>query len=285
MIQELRRFHHFIRSHPVASRDLVAAWRRWIGWQLRSRIASSAQKMQWIGGSCLIVERGMTGATGNLYCGLHEFRDMALLLHYFGAGGGTLLDLGANIGSYTILAAKVRGAEVVAVEPVPTTFNHLLRNVDANGVGHLVRAHQAAIGAEDGEIGFSVDQDTTNHIVDEDYAGASAQVRVTTVPKLVGSEVPGFWKIDVEGMEDAVLVGAEEVLGDPHVEVLLLEGINPASSELLHRLGFRFLGYDPFERRFLEQPNAGNQLWVRRSAALLDRCRSSPSVDVWGLSI
>jgi hypothetical protein len=47
---------------------------------------------------------GMTGATGNLYVGLHEFEEMAFLLHFL-RPGDLFADVGANVGSYTILAA------------------------------------------------------------------------------------------------------------------------------------------------------------------------------------
>ena len=43
-------------------------------------------EFQWIKGSKLIVRNGMTGATGNIYCGLHEFADMGFVLHLLRPG-------------------------------------------------------------------------------------------------------------------------------------------------------------------------------------------------------
>ncbi len=44
----------------------------------------------------MVVEPGTTGATGNVYCGLHEFEDMALLLHIL-RKVDRFVDIGANI--------------------------------------------------------------------------------------------------------------------------------------------------------------------------------------------
>lgn len=46
----------------------------------------------------------MTGATGNWYCGLQEYEDMSFVLHAL-RPGDLFVDVGANIGSYSILAA------------------------------------------------------------------------------------------------------------------------------------------------------------------------------------
>jgi hypothetical protein len=49
---------------------------------------------------------GMTGATQNIYVGLQEFVDIMLTLHFL-RKGDLFLDMGANVGSYTILASGV----------------------------------------------------------------------------------------------------------------------------------------------------------------------------------
>ena len=56
----------------------------------------------------------MTGATQNIYCGLQEFEEMAFLLHFL-RKDDLPLDIGANIGSYTILAASSVGARTMAI--------------------------------------------------------------------------------------------------------------------------------------------------------------------------
>src|SRR5436190_4254041 len=82
MMQEVIRTARFFRRHPIGQAQPFATWRRWCWWQLKTRTLRGPFTVPWINNSKLIVERGMTGATGNVYCGLHEFADMALVIHY-----------------------------------------------------------------------------------------------------------------------------------------------------------------------------------------------------------
>jgi hypothetical protein len=92
----------FIRRHPLTRNAPVAAIVRFAGWQVASRMRTEIV-VDWIGGAKLAVRRGMTGATGNIYCGLHEFAEMGFLLHLL-RPGDVFVDVGANVGSYTVLA-------------------------------------------------------------------------------------------------------------------------------------------------------------------------------------
>ena len=94
------------QHHPLASRDLPGTVARFLRWQLATRLLAMPVVFPWIGCTSLVVERGMTGATMNVYCGLHEAADMAFVLHVLRAGDG-FLDIGANVGTYTILASGV----------------------------------------------------------------------------------------------------------------------------------------------------------------------------------
>lgn len=55
----------------------------------------------------LLVGTGMAGATGNVYAGLHEFQDMAFVLHAL-RPSSFFLDGGANVGVYTVVAGGGR---------------------------------------------------------------------------------------------------------------------------------------------------------------------------------
>jgi hypothetical protein len=67
--------------------------------------------------------KGLTGATGNWYCGLDAFEDMAFLLHFM-REEDLFVDVGANIGSYTILAGNEVGAETIEIEPITDARGH-----------------------------------------------------------------------------------------------------------------------------------------------------------------
>ena len=74
----------------------------------------------------LIANAGMAGATGNIYVGLREFEDMAFLLHLL-RPDDLFVDVGANIGSFTVLASGAVGARSLAIEPIERTFNILIK--------------------------------------------------------------------------------------------------------------------------------------------------------------
>lgn len=291
-MKSFQRTRRFIARHPIGRQNPRSCWKRWLQWQVGCRVLPYPVQLPWIEGASLIVEKGMTGATGNWYCGLHEFADMALLLHFFGDSNaeGVFLDIGANVGSYTVLASKVCKARSVAFEPVPTTFQRLLRNVKANGIESLVSARQLAVGGEYGTIQFTTDQDTTNQVADDYYEGSVIEVAVTPLDQALKSvgQMPEFWKIDVEGFEREVLRGATASLDDPAVQAILLEGNDAVIEASMKSAGFTAYRYDPFGRCLTVSGDDGpvdNNLWIRDPQTIEARCRASKKFDIFGVSV
>lgn len=286
MFQELKRFYKFISTHPIGSKSQLLVWQRWLRWQLSSRLIQAPIVMPWLDEACLIVEKGMTGATGNIYCGLHEFANMALLLHYFGLDPGIFLDVGANIGSYTILASKVCKTSVIALEPVPSTFTKLARNVAVNQVQDIVDLKRVAAGETLGELQFSCDQDTTNQVVDETYSGKKTKVATQPLDKILASRTANFWKIDVEGFEHEVLAGASSALLAKELEVVLLEANDDTLSEIMRNSGFNQYNYDPFSRQFTATKSSvsfSNHTWIRNIDAVIKRCQNAPRRKIYNI--
>ena len=235
----------------------------------------------------MVVEPGMTGATGNVYCGLHEFEDMALLLHLL-RENDRFVDIGANIGSYSILAAGVCGARVLAFEPVPQTFAKLVRNLRVNGIGLLAVGEQVAAGDATGVLKFTADRDTMNQVASDDYAGKVIEVPVRALDELLAEFPAVMWKVDVEGFEEQVLRGAGKVLRNPELRVVLLEGASQEITSTMEVAGFARATYDPWTRSFCLNPDknsSNNNLWIRQVADLTERCISSPPFSVLGMSI
>ena len=99
----------FIATHPLTRDNTFKSLLRFVRWQIGSRLVPGPIVYDWINGSRFLVRAGETGLTGNVYTGLHEFQDMGFLLHVLG-DGDLFIDVGANVGSYTILACSSRGA-------------------------------------------------------------------------------------------------------------------------------------------------------------------------------
>lgn len=84
----------WIWHHPLGKRHRLDAYQRYIYWQARCQALHDE-----VGnGTCFLLEPGVKGATGNFYCGLHEWPDMAFVLHLL-RPEDTFADIGANVGS------------------------------------------------------------------------------------------------------------------------------------------------------------------------------------------
>lgn len=276
----------FILSHPLTKRQPGRALARYVGWQVGSRLRGE-HRHRWIEGATLVVRNGMTGATGNIYCGLHEFADMGFLLHFL-RPDDVFLDIGANVGTYTVLSSKVCGARTHAFEPDPGTIGHLRRNVAANGIEDRVVLHETALGAADGKAHFTVGHDTTNRIAAE----GDTQVRTVRLAKL--DTIPEarracFIKLDVEGHEADVLAGARTVLNASSLCAIETEGSEPAVVNCLLGAGFVRRWYDPRSRSLSPAPvadlSASNALFVRDEPGVALRLRSAPVRQILGVNL
>jgi len=228
----------------------------------------------------------MTGATMNVYVGLHEFADMMLPLHFL-REGELFLDIGANVGSYTVLASGICRAKTWAFEPDPDTSRHLRRNIMVNKLDALVTVHECALGAEQGEVGFTVGLDTVNRI-----AGANDKrirtVRLERLDSVIADSQPIMLKVDVEGAEEGVLKGAAALLASPCLKVIELETVTSESAKILKTNQFERAYYDPFNRRLERDPIAltsFNSLFVRDWPFVADRLATAKKVEILGRSV
>lgn len=276
MIQTLR----YITRHPLnRDRPIAAVW-RFGAWQLRSRCAGRSLPIPFVDQTQLLVARGMTGATGNIYCGLHEFEEMALVMHAL-RPGDLFLDVGANVGTYSVLASGVAGADTIAIEPVPATQAALRANVDANALGGRVACFATAVGEHDGCVHFTIERDSMNRVARANDAGATLVVPMKTLDSLCAGRLPTLAKIDVEGHECEVLRGAQLLLECPSLRAVIVE-VWDGSRDEVHRIlagqGFAPHTYDPATREIAPRATAaaGNVLYVRDPKWLALRCRTAP---------
>ncbi|NOX40886.1 MAG: FkbM family methyltransferase [Alphaproteobacteria bacterium] len=260
----------FITSHPLTSNSPFKAVMRFAVWQIKSRIKNEIE-VDWVDGAKLVVKHGMTGATGNIYCGLHEFTDMAFVLHML-RPEDLFVDVGANIGSYTILASKVCGSRCLSVEPDSEAIKRLKLNLESNQISDLVRVEETALGSEIGTIRFTVGYDTTNRVAAGRSDEFTQEVRLSTLDSLLGEESPLLVKMDVEGFEHEVLKGSENSLNHPNLLAIITESTDSQVVSLLEKNGFSRWFYDPFARSLSknsEYYKSNNALFLRD----VDKCK------------
>ncbi|MGB8739743.1 MAG: FkbM family methyltransferase [Xanthobacteraceae bacterium] len=285
MFAQARQVAHFLCNHPLTRDHRAAAFVRFCRWQIESRLRREVI-VPWIGGIRLAARHGMTGATGNIYAGLHEFADMAFTLHFL-RSDDLFLDVGANIGSYTLLASGVCKARTISFEPDPQTMALLRRNIDLNSLHGRVVLEQAAVGAEEGEVAFTIGLDTGGHVT-KGNAGRTQRVSMRTLDSVAALTPPTMIKVDVEGYEADVFRGARAVLNSPLLRAVITEGQRPGDVAPLLSAGFVQYEYDPFQRmlsRVVRHGSGNNALFLRDASFVAARLRASPSFLVLGYTI
>lgn len=250
----LRATIQFLLGHPLTRSQPIQTLWRFGKWQLVSRLFPAPKIVPWIGPTKLWIKRGWTGVTGNYYAGLHEFNDMAFLLHLL-RPEDVFVDVGANMGTYTILASGVCGAYSYSFEPIQSTFERLQANIKLNNLEARTTAIQCALGSSTGEIKFTYQQDTTNHVA-TDQETDIVTVPVNRLDDIV-PQTPTLLKIDVEGFETEVIQGAMQHLANPQLKAIIIElngsggryGYNEAAiHQQFLNLGFKAYVYEPMQR-------------------------------------
>jgi len=283
-------------NHPLNTGRRVNALADVVRWQIGSRLLPGPVAVPFVSDSVLLVEHGMTGATGAVYCGLHEYKEMAFVLHLL-RPNDLFFDIGANVGSYTVLAAAA-GARVVACEPVPETWRKLQRNIAVNHF-EAVEALNVGVGDAQERLWFTTNLDTTNRVAPKGTRQDDmCEVDVIRVDDLVRDfGAPVALKVDVEGYEFKVLKGAQSWLNNNGVAALIVER-NPSSVdygpsfeaawELVEQAGFIPVDYEPAIRVVAagrETEGAGNQIFIRDIETVRRRCKEAPRYSVAGRAL
>jgi FkbM family methyltransferase len=180
------------------------------------------------------------------------------------AAGTTAIDVGANVGLFTVVMALANpGGSVIAVEPVPANLRRLRDNLGLNNISN-VRIVEAAASDHDGNASIHLASDPAYHslgdIVSRPSLSGDVPVRLERVDDIwraAGSPAVSVIKIDVEGAEARVLNGARELLEAHHPPLVLEAGTDEALEVLeglLRPLAYRRAtpaGFRPWNHLFV----------------------------------
>jgi len=133
--------------------------------------------------------------------------------------GGIMLDIGANIGWYSIVMAKECGLEVFAFEPHPFNFSMLRENIRINNASNI-HAYQNAIAEKEGRMKLHVYKSYNmgrHSLVNHGKTGLFHEVEAISIDGFMAKQgldkAPvEMFKIDIEGFEMAALRGAATTL-------------------------------------------------------------------------
>jgi FkbM family methyltransferase len=172
--------------------------------------------------------------------------------------GDLVIDVGANVGAYTLLFAHWVGptGRVVAFEPAPDAAAGLRRHLALNALASRVEVHEMAVSDRSGTAFFDAVAASGSNALVSAATASSLDVRTTTLDEFcsAGDLRPRVVKIDVEGAELSVLRGARRLLADPAVDIFV--ELHPSAwrtagmtadavAAALHALGVAPVALDP----------------------------------------
>jgi len=211
----------------------------------------------------------------------HEFEQpLAELVSRHISPSKDVLDVGANIGLFTVLFAKsiAPGSRVLAAEPTSQAMAYLKSNIRRNEVDGQVILYNGVLANKPGDFKLHVvsgmeEYSSLGFLVHDDIMGQkyeTASVKGETVDRLVSehSLKPGFMKIDTEGAEHVVLTGARQTIKEHKPIILselsdkLLREQGSSSHEVMEMLeGFGYVIRNAYtEERLVPEPFEGEIL-------------------------
>ena len=176
--------------------------------------------------------------------------------------GAVVVDVGANFGWYSLLAAKAEARHVYAFEANPNLAKHLKNTVQVNGLGGKVDVHAVAVSDCEEQVELDVFTEWSgggSALFRQEKPDETHTVSSVTLDKAlkdVGSKFEGApWvvKVDVEGFEPRVVLGAKELLSKHQVTAYVEYHPDPEGRTKLTEMldffeqqGFRMghVGYD-----------------------------------------
>lgn len=210
-------------NHPANEGHRAAAVARALAFQVKGRVLHRPTIGTLGSGARFLADVGSSGASKALYANPPDWPEMLVWQRRL-KPGELFVDVGANVGTYTLWAADL-GVEVIAVEPAPASIERLRRNLALNDFP--VTIVEAAATNHEGVEHFDPTGDSTARM------GEGIEVKATTLDAILGDRYAAGVKIDVEGSERLVVEGAQRALAEHRIGCLQMEW---------HTLSRRILG-------------------------------------------
>lgn len=162
-----------------------------------------------------------------------------------------LWDVGANIGLYTIFAAKVTGCEVYAFEPESQNYVVLNRSIGASKVSNA-SAYCIAVGDHNsaGTLSLSsFESGQSGHSIGSQKTTFKQGTLVHTLDSLVklGIPTPTHLKVDVDGFDPEVILGGPKTMSTIKSVLIELNTANKRHTSVIEMMADYGLFYDPLQ--------------------------------------
>ena len=228
-----------IRDWDRRSADTAGTLQQWTRWWRYLRMQEPAL-MNWIDGLVIRIHPNTEVHRSLFVRGIYD-PNLIVVVNTLLNKGGTLIDAGAGIGHFTLLASKAVGehGHIYAVEPSSREFNKLVDNINLNGLQNVICASRCAFSdVSSGNISLSIAHKERNLLstTGSEFSTkgiekvASEDVSLTTIDELVlnnrVSRVDVI-KLDIEGGELRALNGAARTIAKFRPAIMV--GVHPIS--------------------------------------------------------
>ena len=216
----IERYLQFI-SHPLVKNPLIGLI-KYIFINLIIRLYHKPIKIRWLNDLRYYLSLGDSGIIGNYYFFIDDYEESIFLIHYL-TNKDLFIDVGSNHGHYTMISSGICNSRSIAIEPVKETYCRLKMNIELNKLKN-VRLCNKGISDFEGDLFISNNMGSMNRIIEKAEDNNCELIHVTTLDKLLISEQHiSLIKIDVEGYEKKVLLGGENILQNPNLNVIIIE--------------------------------------------------------------
>tara|TARA_R110002073_G_scaffold336335_1_gene532363 strand:- start:3004 stop:3870 length:867 start_codon:yes stop_codon:yes gene_type:complete len=213
--------YRMIKIHPLTKFSAFKAMFRYLYFNISQTLFLRPRVYNWIDGLKFYAEKGDAGLVGNIYYKLMDYEDSMFLIDHL-KKDDLFVDVGANLGHYTLLASGICGSNVISVEPIKSTVSKLKKNVAVNNLSSKVSILNFGIGDKNETLNFTTNKTAMNSVSLEENVH-TVKIEVKTLDEILKNYSPTFIKIDVEGYEYKVLKGALNILKKPSLKYLMVE--------------------------------------------------------------
>lgn len=215
----------YIWQHPENHDHQLWSVGRFLGWQVYKRLTHRSLDITLprtnIKLRCYPDSRSASAA---LYCGLYDHDEM-LFLQRFLKDSDSFLDVGANVGIYTLLAAeKLPNGRVYSIEALPKNAARLKENLALNNFTHVI-TYDLAVSDAPGYVTLDLADGDSTPSITGNTSQTELKVPTDTLDNLLADSIDSLTlaKMDIEGAELLALKGAIALLQQQRPMVWILE--------------------------------------------------------------
>jgi FkbM family methyltransferase len=217
-----------ILNHPLNHRKKIHTFIKVVWWKINQVFFRIPAVIEMTKGAKLVCYPTSSYGSFVVYANFPEFEEMDFIKNIV-SDGHTVIDVGANIGSISILSASQgKTVKVYAFEPTEKLIPYLQENININQFQNQIIIHQHAISNKNGTLKFVLESESEiNHI----HSGNNKEKNLVTVKSSTLDKIArdskikhvDLLKVDVEGAELLVFKGAKKLFKEKRIETIVFE--------------------------------------------------------------